>query len=184
MDEQGNVVVSTQTVNGLLGSGMVIPGTGILMNNEMDDFAAKVNSSNLFGAIGGKNNLVAPRKRPLSSMSPTIVLKHHEPIFAVGAPGGTRIITCVIQTILNYFDFQLPLYESVASTRIHHQWKPDTLIVREPGFTEGNMRKLEKWGHQVELNSSPGCYIQAVAKEKNSLHGVSDPRGEGMASGY
>ena len=184
MDEEGNVVVSTQTINGYLGSGMVVPGTGIVMNNEMDDFAAKVNASNLFGAVGGKNNLVAPKKRPLSSMSPTIVLKEHRPIFALGAPGGTKIITCVIQTILNYFDFELPLYESVAATRIHQQWKPNKLYVRPPGFSESTIEDLKAMGHNVEMKERPGCFIQAIAKEEKGLHGVSDPRGEGMAFGY
>ena len=184
MDDEGNVVVSTQTINGYLGSGLVVPGTGIVMNNEMDDFAAKVNAENLFGAIGGKNNLVHPKKRPLSSMSPTIVLKENMPVFAVGAPGGTRIITCVIQTLLNYFDFGLPLYESVAATRIHHQWLPDKLTIRTPGFEKTEMKKLRDWGYDIEESPSTGCYIQAVAREDKGFHGVSDPRGVGMALGY
>src|SRR6202008_967833 len=117
--------VSTQTVNGYFGSLMVIPGTGILLNNEMDDFSARPGASNMYGAIGSKANAVHAGKTPLSSMSPTIVLKDREPVLALGAPGGTRIINCVTQTIVNYLEFGLPLYEAVAAVRIHQQWKPE-----------------------------------------------------------
>ena len=111
MDKQGCVVVSTQTINGFFGSSVVVDGTGIVMNNEMDDFAVKVGASNLFGAIGGKNNLISPKKRPLSSMSPTIVLNRNskDPLQAVGTPSGTRILTCVMQTILNFLEYDLDL---------------------------------------------------------------------------
>src|SRR5690606_29042358 len=107
-------------------------GTGIILNNEMDDFSQKVGVQNLFGAVGGEYNLVAPRKRPLSSMSPTIVTKENAPYMALGSPSGTRIITCVAQTILNAVEYEMPLYEAVASTRIHQQWKPDQLKIEAP----------------------------------------------------
>lgn len=182
MDAQGNVVVSTQTINGYFGSGLVAEGTGIVLNNEMDDFANKVGAQNLFGAVGGDKNLVAPGKRPLSSMSPTIVFDGDKPVMAVGTPSGTRILTCVMQTILNYFEYDLPLYESVATARYHHQWRPHYIRFDEGGLSSGVKEKLEGMGHKV-VEKNLGCRIQAIVKEGSELIGVSDPRGEGKASG-
>ena len=126
MDLEGNAISTTQTINGYMGAGMVVPHTGIVLNNEMDDFSASPGTANLFGAIGGSANAIAPRKTPLSSMSPTIVVKNGLPIMAVGAPGGTRIISCVAQTILNYLEYKMPLYQSVTAIRYHHQWQVTT----------------------------------------------------------
>lgn len=181
-DEEGNLVASTQTINGWFGSGVIAQGTGILLNNEMDDFAQKLGAKNLFGAVGGKYNLVEPRKRPLSSMSPTILIKKGKPFMALGSPSGTRIITCVAQTILNAVEFEMPLYESVAATRIHQQWQPDILKIEAPHFSKEVEKELREKGHEIQ-HSSLGCSVQAVKKEKKGWVGVSDPRGEGLAKG-
>ena len=183
VDKKGNVVTSTQTINGLLGSGVVIPKTGIVLNNEMDDFSAKPGVANMFGAIGGKQNAIAPKKRPLSSMSPTIVFRNKKPLLALGSPSGTRIITCVLNTILNYTTYGLPLYESVAALRYHHQWLPDEIRVDAPFFSSTTQKKLEQLGYTI-TNNPLGCKVQAVAIEGDTLHGVSDPRGEGLSIGF
>jgi gamma-glutamyltranspeptidase/glutathione hydrolase len=184
MDSEGNVATSTQTINGWFGSSMVAAGTGIVMNNEMDDFASHVGGVNLFGAIGGKNNLVMPRKRPLSSMSPTIIFdKSGEPILALGTPSGTRILTCVMQTVLNFLEHKMPLWEAVSATRYHHQWSPEEIRVGDPGFSKKVEAKLISMGHKI-VRKNLGCKIQAIARYKDkSLHGVSDPRGEGASVG-
>ncbi|MBY0517020.1 MAG: gamma-glutamyltransferase [Bacteriovoracaceae bacterium] len=181
-DKDENIVVSTQTINGWFGSGLVARGTGIVLNNEMDDFAQAVGASNLFGAIGGDKNLVQPRKRPLSSMSPTIVLKDNKPFLALGTPSGTRIISCVTQTILNVLEFRLPLYEAVAATRIHHQWQPEELRVESPFLADSTMSALKAKGHKVDRQKL-GCQIQAIQRVGEQWVGVSDPRGEGLAVG-
>ena len=184
MDKEGNIVSSTQTINGWFGSAMVAGGTGIVMNNEMDDFASHVGGVNLFGAIGGKNNLVEPRKRPLSSMSPTIVYDKKGKVFlSLGTPSGTRIFTCVMQTILNILEYEMPLWEAVSATRYHHQWYPEEIRIGDPGFSAETMASLKSYGHKVNMKSL-GCKVQAIKKEQNDiLHGVSDPREEGMSFG-
>jgi gamma-glutamyltranspeptidase/glutathione hydrolase len=181
-DREGNLVASTQTINGWFGSGVMAQGTGIILNNEMDDFAQKIGAQNLFGAVGGQNNLVEPRKRPLSSMSPTIITKGDEPFMALGSPSGTRIITCVAQTILNAVEFEMPLYEAVAATRIHQQWRPDKLQIEAPFLKPEVEKELKKRGHDI-VHKKLGCSIQAIKKDKDKWHGVSDPRGEGLALG-
>ncbi|MBF0297954.1 MAG: gamma-glutamyltransferase [Oligoflexia bacterium] len=183
MDKDGNVVTTTQTVNGPLGSGIVVKGTGVLLNNEMNDFTAKLGGSNLFGAIGGENNLIAPQKRPLSSMSPTIIFKDGKVLFALGTAAGTRILTCVAQTILNYLEFGLPLYEAVSAVRFHQQWYPDELRIDGAYLPMETIDTLINMGHKVRYEDLD-CRIQAVAKEEaKGLHGVSDPRSEGLVLG-
>ena len=182
MDKDGNVVVSTQTINGYFGSKLVVPGTGVLLNNEMDDFSAKPGSPNIYGAVGGAANSIQPQKTPLSSMSPTIVLKDGSPVLALGAPGGTRIITCVAQTILNYLEFKFPLYESVSAVRFHHQWQPDHLEIEDPGPGEETLQRLKEMGYKIKKGAIH-CNVNAVAKEGQQLHGVADPRDVGAALG-
>jgi len=161
-----------------------VPGTGILLNNEMDDFSAKPGALNQFGAVGGDANAVVPGKTPLSSMSPTIVTQGKLPIMAVGAPGGTRIITCVTQTLLNYLEYNMPLYESVAAVRVHHQWKPDVLKIDAPGPSPEVVSQLKKMGYKVEIEpEAVECRVMAVAREGDTLVGVSDPRDAGMSAG-
>jgi gamma-glutamyltranspeptidase/glutathione hydrolase len=181
-DGEGNLVSSTQTINGWFGSGVIAQGTGIILNNEMDDFAQKIGAKNLFGAVGGKYNLIHPRKRPLSSMSPTILIDKDGPLMALGSPSGTRIISCVAQTILNAIEFEMPLYEAVAATRIHHQWQPDEIKVDPPFLNPKVEKALEARGHKI-VHENLGCSIQAIKREKNGWVGVSDPRGEGLALG-
>lgn len=181
-DREGNLVASTQTINGWFGSGVIAKGTGIILNNEMDDFAQRIGAKNLFGAVGGEFNLVAPRKRPLSSMSPTIITNEGDPVMALGSPSGTRIITCVAQTILNALEFEMPLYEAVAATRIHQQWQPDILKIESPFLDPKVEKELKARGHNV-VHEKLGCSIQAIRKIKEGWHGVSDPRGKGLALG-
>jgi gamma-glutamyltranspeptidase/glutathione hydrolase len=180
IDASGNAVSTTQTINGWMGSGVVAPGTGVVLNNEMDDFSAQVGSSNLFGAIGGKANSIAPKKTPLSSMSPTILMKDGKPVMVVGAPGGTRIISCVAQTILNYVEFKTSLYDAVSAVRYHHQWQPDVLFLEPPGPSSAVVDDLKKMGYEVKLQPI-GCNVMAVAKEGESLRGVADPRDIGTS---
>lgn len=180
MDAQGNAVSTTQTINGWMGAAVVAPGTGVVLNNEMDDFSAQEGSANLFGAIGGKSNAIAPKKTPLSSMSPTILLKEGKPVMAVGAPGGTRIISCVAQTILNYIEFKMPLYDSIASVRYHHQWQPDVLYIDPPGPRPEVLQELKTMGYDVRMEPIP-CNVMAVTREGSTLHGVADPRDIGTS---
>lgn len=181
-DSQGNVVSSTQTINGWLGAGIVVPAAGFVLNNEMDDFSSKPGVPNKFSVLGGKENAIAPRKRPLSSMSPTIIKKDGKPVLALGSPSGSQIITCVTLTTLNYLEYKLPLYDAVTAMRYHDQWFPDEILVEDPGFSKETTQKLEGMGYKV-AHKGIGCKIQAVAFEKDQLHGVSDPRGEGFAVG-
>jgi len=181
-DREGNVVSSTQTVNSWLGSKVVVAGAGFLLNDQMDDFSSKPGQPNAFGVTGGAANAVGSGKRPLSSMSPTIVLRGKKPVIALGSPSGSQIITCVALTLLNYIAYKAPLYESVGALRYHHQWLPDAIVVEDPGFSAPVTATLERMGYTIE-RAPIGCKIEAVAYENGRLHGVADPRGEGMAIG-
>ena len=184
IDAEGNVVTSTQTINGWFGAGLVAKSTGIVLNNEMDDFAIKADTANMFGALGGKQNSIAPHKRPLSSMSPTIVMRDGQALLALGAPGGTRIITCVLQTLLNYLDYGMSLYEAVAAPRLHHQWHPDILLLeKDPSFSSATREELRTMGWQAE-EKPIRCYVQAVERNEQRLRAVSDPRSYGLATGW
>jgi gamma-glutamyltranspeptidase/glutathione hydrolase len=182
MTSNGDVVSSTQTINGGFGSLVVAKGTGILLNNEMDDFGLSVGASNMFGAIGGSKNLIQPLKRPLSSMSPTIIVKNKQPILSIGSPNGTRIITCTTQVLLNYFFYGYSLQESVSLKRFHHQWMPDELWMEEGMTSNDVISELTAKGHHPKIQKIP-CKVQAVANESGTLVGASDPRGLGMAVG-
>lgn len=185
MDDEGNAVSSTQTINGWMGSGIVVPGTGIVLNDEMDDFSVKQGASNQFGAVSTSNaNSIAPGKTPLSSMAPTLVLESGKPRLVVGAPGGTEIITCVAQTILNYLGYGLTLYDSLDAVRFHDQWKPDELLVEAPGPAPSVLNRLANMGYSIRLEPNGlTCRVMAVAREAEGLHGVSDPRDAGSAAG-
>lgn len=171
-DAQGNLIASTQTINGVFGSGLVAGDTGIILNNEMDDFSSAVGKLNLYGAVGGRYNLVAPFKTPLSSMAPTIVLGQ-DMALAIGSVNGPRIITCVALTLLNHLEYQLPLFESVAAVRYHHQWIPPYLRLEETPWRP-------RTHYEVKKKNWP-CRVQVVAQKKGSLTAISDPRGEGRA---
>ena len=182
VDKEGNAVAVTYTLNGGYGSGVTLPGLGFLLNNEMDDFAAKPGVPNMFGALGGDANAIQPGKRPLSSMTPTIVLKDGKPYLVVGAPGGTRILTSVMETILNVVDFGMNIQDAVNAPRFHHQWQPDTLDV-EPGISPDTRALLEQRGHKLATVRAI-CEMAAIQFEEKWLAGASDPRVEGKAAGY
>jgi gamma-glutamyltranspeptidase/glutathione hydrolase len=183
-DAEGNWVACTATVNTTFGAKVVIPGTGIVMNNQMDDFSIQPGVANAFGLLGAEANAVAPGKRPLSSMSPTIVLKDGKPILAVGAAGGPTIISQTLLAIVNTIDFGMPLDEALAQPRFHHQWQPDELRV-EKTVPEKVREELAKRGHKVKVVETLGA-AQAVALDGNAgkLAGAPDPRGEGQAAGF
>lgn len=182
IDSDGNAVASTQTINDYFGAAVVAPGTGVVLNDEMDDFSAKPGASNIFGAVGGLPNKIEPRKTPLSSMSPTFLLEKGQVKLAVGAPGGTRIISCVAQTVLNWAGFGLPLEDAVSLIRYHHQWSPDKLTIDPPGPAPEVLARLKAMGYDVELEAVP-CHVMAVAKEGDKLKAAADPRdiGTGVA---
>jgi gamma-glutamyltranspeptidase/glutathione hydrolase len=182
-DRFGNVVSNTYTLNFSYGSGLAVAGTGILLNNEMDDFSAKPGAPNAYGLIGGEKNSIAPGKRMLSSMTPTIVLKDEEFFLATGSPGGSRIITSVLQVILNVIDHKMSIREAVAAPRIHHQWLPDILYV-EKNAGEDLEIKLRKKGYEVKKTGSMGS-TQSVTRVRGFFHGAADPRHPGgLAHGY
>lgn len=174
MDAQGNAVSNTYTLNFSYGSGIMIPGTGILMNNEMADFAAKPGVPNAFGLLGGDANAIAPGKRPLSSMTPIIVLKDGKPFLVTGSPGGSRIITTVLQILVNVIDHELNIAQATHMPRIHHQWFPDRLEL-EPGFSPDTINILKAKGHPIKTGRSMGS-VQSVMWRNGLFFGASDPR--------
>jgi gamma-glutamyltranspeptidase/glutathione hydrolase len=182
IDEFGNAVANTTSLNFSYGVGLVAGDTGILLNNTLDDFAAKPGAPNAFGLIGGSANAPAPGKRPLSSMTPTIVLKDGAPVLITGAPGGSRIITTVLQVIVNSIDFDLPVAQAVAAPRVHHQWRPDAVLV-EPGVPAATRRALEKLGHKVEAGPLFGA-ANSIAVTPKGFVGAADSRAAGgLAAG-
>ena len=174
MDEQGNAVANTYTLNFSYGSGIVIPGTGILMNNEMDDFSSKPGVPNAFGLIGGEANAIAPTKRPLSSMTPTMIFKNDKPYVVTGSPGGSRIISTVLQVLVNVMDHHMNIATAVHAPRVHHQWLPDKLEL-EPGFSPDTIKLLQGKGQQVEQGKTMGS-VQSIMFENGRFYGISDPR--------
>ena len=183
IDRFGNAVSNTYTLNFSYGVGLVAEGTGVLLNNELDDFAAKPGAPNAFGLVGGDANAPGPGKRPLSSMSPTIVLKDGKPFLVTGSPGGSRIITTVLQVITNVIDRGMPIAEAVAEPRAHHQWSPDQVGV-EREFSRELMRALEARGHKV-TELPPGTSANSILATPGSLIGAADNRTRGaLAAGY
>ncbi len=184
VDEQRNAVSLTFTVNYSFGSGVVTPGTGILLNDEMDDFAAAPGVPNAYGLVGGEANAIAPRKTPLSSMTPTIVTQNNRLKMATGAPGGSTIITTVLQVILNVLAYDMNAGEAVSAPRIHHQWLPDELRMQPFGLDTATIAELKRRGHKVEQTSPWGNANAIVVTSDGKLEGAADPRGEGSPSGY
>jgi gamma-glutamyltranspeptidase / glutathione hydrolase len=183
VDEAGNVVANTYTLNFNFGLGLVAEGTGILLNNELDDFAAKAGAPNAFGLLGDAANAPGPGKRPLSSMTPTIVFKDGKPVLVTGAPGGSRIITTVLQVILNSIDGHMTIGDAVSAPRLHHQWWPDEVVV-EPFFPQDKVLALVAIGHRVRLGSLFGS-AHSIAVGPESLTGAADLRAQGAsAAGY
>jgi len=183
VDKAGNMVAVTYTLNTNFGSGIVAPGTGIMLNNEMDDFSAKPGVPNAYGVIGGDANAVAAGKRPLSSMTPTFVLKDGKPWLVTGSPGGPRIITTVLEQIVNGIDFGMNPAEAASQLRFHHQWTPDELRI-EKGFSPDTIRLLKDKGQNVVIKPTMGR-TQTIQVHGNELWGYSDPRNpDGKTLGY
>jgi gamma-glutamyltranspeptidase/glutathione hydrolase len=185
-DSMGNVVSNTYTLNASFGLGAVVEGWGFLLNNEMDDFSAQPGSPNMYGLIGAEANAVAPGKRMLSSMTPTIVMKDGAPFLALGTPGGGRITTMVLQVIVNVLDFGMELQAAVDYPRCHHQWTPDELFCEAeaiPADVESNLRRR---GHAVRVGAPRGDVhaIMMIDKETRLLRGAADARGYGVALGH
>ncbi|HXW28800.1 MAG TPA: gamma-glutamyltransferase [Xanthobacteraceae bacterium] len=180
IDASGNAVANTYTLNLPYGLGLVADGTGILLNNELDDFAAKPGAPNAFGLVGGAANAPAPRKRPLSSMSPTIVLKDGRPFLITGSPGGSRIITTVLQVIVNVIDFHDNVSEAVAAPRVHDQWRPDAVFA-EGGLPDDTVRALEARGHSVKVGGKWGS-ANSIRVTADAIEGAADPRTRGAAA--
>jgi gamma-glutamyltranspeptidase/glutathione hydrolase len=174
MDAAGNAVVNTYTLNFSFGSGIVVDGAGFFLNNEMDDFSAKPNTMNGYGLLGGIANQVDAGKRPLSSMTPTMVLKNGKPVLLTGSPGGSRIITTVLQSIINVVDHGMNVAEAIHVPRMHHQWKPEQILM-EDGFSQDTIKALEAKGHKLRLHRILGS-IQAIATNGLWQQGASDPR--------
>jgi len=185
VDKDGNVVSSTQTINYSFGACVIAEGTGVILNDEMDDFSAQPGAPNVYGLVGGAANAIAPGKRPLSSMTPTIVLKDDRPVLVLGSPGGSRIITSVLQTIINVVDHELDLFRAVAHGRIHHQWLPDEVVVEKDAFPHDTVQGLRLLGHRVVDARGPIGEVQAIhVRPDGTLEGVSDPRRSGRSMGY
>ena len=182
VDRHGNLVATTTTLNLNFGSGWMAAGTGVLLNNEMDDFAVKPGVPNAFGLIGSQANSVEPGKRPLSSMTPTLIFKDGQPWIATGSPGGSRIITIVLQVVTNVVDYGMNIAAAGAMPRMHHQWLPDTLWL-EQGFSPDTIAILQALGHNVSPSRAAGR-VQSVSIEGVHQLGASDPRsGDGAAIG-
>ncbi len=183
VDAAGNAVANTYTLNFSYGTGLVAEGTGILLNNELDDFSAKAGVPNAYGLIGGDANAVGPNKRPLSSMSPTIVLREGKPFLVTGSPGGSRIITTVLQILMNVIDHGMNIAEATYAPRIHHQWLPDELRIEE-GLSPDTIRLLEQMGHKVVVQDAMGS-TQSILVTETGLFGSSDLRTPGgLTLGY
>jgi gamma-glutamyltranspeptidase / glutathione hydrolase len=183
VDKDGNAVANTYTINFSYGTGLVAEGTGILLNNELDDFSAKPGVPNAYGLIGGEANAVEPDKRPLSSMTPTLMLRDGEPFLVTGSPGGSRIITTTLQVIMNVIDHGMNVAEATFAPRIHHQWLPDELRIEE-GLSPDTIRLLEAKGHTVVVDDAMGS-TQSIMVTDRGLYGSSDPRRpDGLTAGY
>jgi gamma-glutamyltranspeptidase / glutathione hydrolase len=183
IDRDGNAVSNTYTLNFSYGVGLVADGTGVLLNNELDDFTSKPGTANAYGLLGYNANLPAPGKRPLSSMTPTIVLKDGKPFLITGSPGGSRIITAVLQVILNVIDFGMPIDKAVSTPRLHHQWEPDRVVV-EPGFPPALLDALRARGHTI-MPTRPFTAVNSILVTPDGYVGAADARTRGaLAAGY
>jgi len=177
VDQFGNAVANTYTLNFSYGVGLVAEGTGVLLNNELDDFTAAPGASNAFGLVGYEANLPGPGKRPLSSMSPTIVLKDGKVVLVTGSPGGSRIISTVLEVIVNVLDYRMDVAQAVAAPRLHHQWLPDEVSI-EPGFPDDVLAALREKGHRV-VESAGYSSANSILVTPTGLLGAPDPRTRG-----
>jgi gamma-glutamyltranspeptidase/glutathione hydrolase len=182
-DKYGNAVSTTTTINSSFGNRIVVDGAGFLLNNEMDDFSGQPGAPNQFGLLGGEANSIQPGKRMLSSMTPVIVLKNNNPWIIAGSPGGSTIITVVLQVLLNCIDFGMNIQEAVNAPRIHHQWYPDEINYEEYGLSEDVKANLIKMGYKIGDKKILGK-SECIMIDNNYYYGASDPRGFGSAEGY
>ena len=182
VDAMGNAVALTYTINGWYGNGVTVPKLGFLLNNEMDDFAVKPGSPNMFQLVQGESNAIQPKKTPLSSMTPAILVKDGKVRMVVGAPGGSRIITGVLQVILNVLDHGMNLQEAIDAPRFHHQWLPDKLYL-EKGFSPDTIELLERRGHKIEPIDGVAS-VNGIMLQSGWLYGAWDGRRDGKVSGF
>lgn len=183
-DKYGNLVSVTTTLNDVFGNKVVVKGAGFFLNNEMDDFVSKPGAPNIYGLVGNEANSIQPGKRMLSSMTPAIIFKNDKPFLILGSPGGGRIITTVLQTLVNIIDFNMSLQEAVDAPRFHHQWLPDEIQI-EKNYTDGNITdQLEKIGYSVRIINDFGRVDAVQFTEDGKMTGYSDRRGSGKAIGY
>lgn len=198
IDDEGNAVAVTYTLNGSYGAGVVADGTGILLNNEMDDFTSKPGTPNLFGLVQGEANAIEPKKAPLSSMSPTVISKDGKPFMVIGSPGGSRIITITLEAIMNVIDHGMDIQEAIDAPRVHHQWLPDNVIVEPYGLSPDTMKILAGMGYKVQNDPNwlqwgqaagiivGGKNLAEISAGKGARYnGAVDSRaGAGLAQGY
>lgn len=185
IDNYGNAVSTTTTINSGYGSKVVVEGAGFLLNNEMDDFSVKPGIPNQFGLTGSEANKIEPEKRMVSSMSPTILLKDNKPFLIIGSPGGSTIATVVLQVLMNVVDFEMDIQQAIDMPRIHHQWLPDQIDYEKFGLTVDVINALKKKGHNLGFGRTLGRVEGIIADYKNNLfYGATDPRGFGAAVGY
>lgn len=181
-DAEGNAVAVTTTLNGSYGSRVVVGGAGFILNNEMDDFSVKPGAPNMYGLLGNEANAIAPNKRMLSSMTPTIVLKNSRPVMVTGTPGGSTIITSMFQTIVNVLDFGLSATDAVNQPKFHHQWQPDLVYV-ERDFADSTLNGLKKMGHTIETRGGIGRTELILIKD-GKITAVADKRGDDSVAGF
>jgi gamma-glutamyltranspeptidase/glutathione hydrolase len=194
IDRDGNAVAVTYTLNDAFGARVTAAGTGVVLNDEMDDFTSKPGVANLYGLVQGEANAIAPGKRPLSSMSPTIMLKDGKVVLVVGTPGGSRIITAVLLSILNVVDYGMTVQEAIDAPRFHQQWLPEATSLERFALSPDTRGILESMGHKF-IDQSPANHLTAILVGAPSLggkpvgakrfYGANDPRGDsGLAAGY
>jgi len=185
VDAEGDAVANTYTLNGWFGSSVTVEGAGYLLNNEMDDFTTKSGAPNLFGLVQGEANAIAPHKRPLSSMTPTLVVGDGKVRLVLGSPGGSTIPNTVLQVLLNVLVYKMDVLQAVASPRFHDQWTPDLLTFERVGFSSDTLEKLRQAGYPVSFRDSIGdCEAIEIDPQSGWRWGASDPRADGKAVGY
>ena len=186
VDKEGNAVSVTTTLNGAYGSKVYVDEIGVFMNNEMDDFSSKPGTPNMFGLTGSEANSIAPKKRMLSSMTPTIVEKNGDLYMVVGTPGGSTIITSVFQTILNVYEYDMEMQMAVDAPRFHHQWLPDIVVLEPDTFDETTVQELQTKGHTIEAKYSRIIgKVDAIHRNENGQLSVgADPRGDDAAATF